>query len=421
VKGRSGSVRAVVLLMILMGVVACGGAPSVPGPVPTAPPRVAVVGDPGSTAVTAALVFPGSGWELPGTEGLTLLAAETLLEEVRGRLEALGARAGVRCDRAMFTFTMVAPPPVWSEALDILLDGLFRPEPGPASLAAARDRVRSALALDHASPAWQARLAARQALYGDTMSASAWESPPCGVPESLDLHDLARVRAGALRFAPRMARGVALVGAVDTAAARRALQARLPAGAPPPLPAPAAMGPGRRYVERNTITAWVAHAFPFQGPVDEEALRLLGSLLAEELGPGVSRPGVFATSWELERHGAGGALIVHMVTAPGEAAGHAGELLDRMREVARDGVRGRVLERVELRHRGHRLQQLEAPESRAAALAQSLALGVAPGTWTGWPESRPVTAERVHRTAAALGPPARSVVGPRSARDAVAP
>lgn len=403
------------------GAAACSGGTRGPSPEPAVeePGRVAVLVDPAATAVAAAFAFPGSGWELPGTEGLTLLTAETLLEQVRGPLEELGARADVTCDLALFTFTLVAPPDVWREALNVLLDGLFRPDPGAVALERARERVRRALSLDHASPAWQARLAARQALYGDTLSSSAWESPACGVPESLDLLDLPLVRAAAYRFAPRMTAGAALLGPVDGTGARQHVQARIPAGPPPLVPAPPSTAPGRRYVERNTITAWLSHSYPFEAGTDEEALHLLGSLLVRELGPDVSRPAVFATSYEVERHGGGGALIVYMVTTPGAAAEYGERLLHRVRAVAGEGVDGAVWAGVSRRHRGARLLERETPESRVAALAESLARGG--GAGDGWPDPAPVTSERLRQAAAALGAPARAVVGPRSARSAALP
>jgi predicted Zn-dependent peptidase len=387
-----------------------------------APGRVAVVEEPDGTAVAAALVFPGSGWELPGTEGLTLLAAETLLEGLRVALAKQGARAWVRCDRAAFTFFLLAPPDRWSGALEVLLDGLFRPDPRPDALATARSRLYRTLSLDQASPAWQARLAARQALHGDTIAPSPGSAPGCGVPETLGLFRLEQVRAASLRFAPRLVHG-ALVGPVDPARARDQIARRIPDEPTPPLPSPRHTGPGRRYVERNTVTAWTGHAFPFGGDVDEEAVRFLGGLLEDAFAPGVSRPDVLAVHAEIERHGSGGALIVHLVTRPDAAADTGAEVETRLREVARDGIPAAVWDRLLRRYRGARLLEAEAPESRAEALARGLAFDSTPdGGWPGgWPDPGSLTPARVRAAAAALGAPARSVVGPRSARSAVAP
>lgn len=409
--GIQGPIR---LAIALLAASACGVGPGAsPGPPgPFSAPRVVAVHEPHSSAVAAAFVFPGSAWELPGLEGLTLLTAETLLESARGSLDRLGARAGVECDRAAFTFTLVAPVQEWPRAVDALLDALFRPEPHAGALEAARGRLRTALALDRANPAWQARLAIRQALHGDTLADSPWSGPGCGVAELLPLFDLNDVRVGANRFAPWLARA-AVVGPVDPEAARDSLVRRIPApDPPPPLPAPRGVAAGLRYVERNTVTAWLGVAFPFAPDADEEALGYLGVLLEDAFGPDVSRPEVYAISHELERHGQGGALMVHLVTEPGAAVAYADAIERRVADVAEEGVPAPVWDQVATRHRGRRLLERETPESRAAAIALDLALGRAPGD--GWPSA--VMADAVRAAAGALGAPARSFVGPRDVR-----
>lgn len=412
--------RGIPLLLLLVG---CGAPPGPRDPVPATVPRVAVVADSTATAVAAALVFPGSAWELPGMEGLTLLAAETLLEQARSPLASLGARANVACGAALFEFTLVAPPESWETALGVLLDALFRPDPGEAALETARRRLSRSLSLDLASPAWQGRLAARQALYGDSLAPSAWEGPPCGVPESLDLFGLDHVRAAAFRFAPRMA-VAALNGPLDVPHAVALLERWIPPAGRPPVPSPTRATAGRRYVERNTVTAWTAQAFPFGPDADEEGLRYLGALLEEAVGPDVARPDVYAMTYEIARHGGGGALIVHMITTPERAAAYADRVVERVGEVAGSAVPPAVWNRVARRQRGLRLQEREAPEARAAALARALMLEAGRrvgGSGDGWPELGAVTADRVRDAAVALGAPARAVIGPRTARSAVVP
>ncbi|MFW5952342.1 MAG: hypothetical protein ACOCVZ_09530, partial [Gemmatimonadota bacterium] len=181
------------------------------------------------------------------------------------------------------------------------------------------------------------------------------------------------------------------------------------------------------YVERNTVTAWLSQAFPFPASTDTEAVRVLGAVLADEFGPGLDRPEVFTSGYEVERHGSGGALILHLVLAPGAASAMAEEVEARVVEIARDGIHAGAWERVAERFRGERLLDLERPEARAAALARSLgdsagaglAGQLAPGGWPGrgWLP----TPARVQAAAGALGFPARAVVGPRSARAAVSP
>jgi predicted Zn-dependent peptidase len=396
-----------------------GGGAAGPGPEPAADAgllrddRVAVLHDARASALAAALVFPGSGWELPGTEGLTLLTAETLVQSARSALEALDAHATVHCDRAAFTIALVAPPDRGDPALDVLLDALFHPAPTRMDLDTARARLRATLALDHANPAWQARLAARQALYTDTLAASPWSGPGCGVPEILDRFDLDQLRAGAYRFAPRMAH-VAVIGPDEPRGVHRRVRDRLspPDDPPPPLPAPREVRAGHRYVERNTVTAWTALAFPFDTAADIDAILGLAALIEDGFGPGVNRPDMFAIDHELERNGGGGALIVYLVTSPEAAAAYADDVAARVAALGGGAVPA-TWERLANRHHGVRLLERERPETRAAAMAMELALGRAPGT--GWPDPA-VTAGRVGAAAAALGRPARAVVGPRAAR-----
>lgn len=398
--------------LAVLAVGACGPT-GTPGPAP--PPRVAVMEDAEATALAAAVVVPGSVWELPGAEGLTLLSAMTVLESIRPGLDTLNARADVDCGPAAFTFTLIAADDGWRPALELFLDGLFRPAPTREAMDRARELLAASLALDRASPAWQARFAVRRALYHDTLS-SGWLGPACGVPETLELFEPADIRAGARRFAPRLAHAAAIT---PTAAAevRDLFERRIPATAPPGIPAPRTVAAGRRYVERNTVTAWLAVAFPFGPDADLEAIRLLGAVLEDAIAPGVDRPGAFTAGHEMERHGAGGALVVRAVTAPAAAAEHARRVEALAAEIARAGAPASVHERVARRHRGRRLLALEAPEARAAAMALDLALGRTP---TDWP-ALDVTPERLQAAARGLGPPARSVVGPRPARAAVQP
>lgn len=380
-----------------------------PGPAPTAAPsgRFAVARDPGATALAAAVVAPGSAWELPGTGGLTILVATTLLEQMRPALDRLGARARVRCGPAAFTFTLVAPHEVGDTALTVFLNGLFRPLPEPASLVRARDLLEATLVLDEANPGWQVRTALRSALHGDTLS-SGWLGPPCGVPESLELYDLRDVAIGTRRFAPHLAHvAVITPGAPDPL--RHLLARRLPDEPGPPLPVPRATTARERHVERNTVTSWAALAFPFGPDADMEAVRLLGAILADAVAPAVDRPESFSAHHEVQRHGAGGALVITAVTEPAAAEPYMLKVTQQLAAIARTGVPEPLYRRVSLRNRGLRLLEHAAPEARAEAMALDLALGRPPAPW---PDTE-VAPTRVRDAARALGPPARALVGPR--------
>lgn len=382
--------------------------------------RVAVAPDADGTAVAVVLATPGSAWELPGTEGLTHLAARTLVAEMTPALERLDAVASVECAPAAFTFTLVAPPDTWTRALDVFMEGVLRPSPSPRALERARSSLIRALRLDGLSPSWQARLSARQALYGDTLDYDPWAGPPCGVWESLGRYDLAHVRAGAHRF-DRERATVALTGPVDSDDALTRLRTWVAASAPPiQVRAPSTVRAGRRYVERNTVTAWTSVAFPFGPDGDVDAIRLLGELVEDAVGPGLDRREVYDAGFELERHGDGGALIVHVATEPGSAAAYGDRVVQRVSEIAVRGVPAAAFERAARRHVGHRLRRLSTPEARMAGVARDLALGARPAA-TGWPEPVGPDAGRVRNAAASLGEPAIAVVGPRSARPSDSP
>lgn len=370
--------------------------------------RFTVVEDSGATALAAAVVTPGSAWELPGTQGLTILVAATLLEGMRPALDRLGATARVRCSPAAFTFTLVAPSEVGETALAVFLNGLFRPTPEPTSLTRARARLEASLILDEANPGWQLRSAVRSALHDDTLN-SGWLDPPCGVAGTLGLYNLQDAAIGTRRFAPHLAH-VAVVTAGASDPVVDLLDRHLPDEPGPPMPAPRATAAGERRVERNTVTSWAALAFPFGPDADIEALALLGAILADAIAPAVDRPESFSAHHELQRHGAGGALVITAVTEPAAAEPYVLRIRERLATIAATGVPEPLYRRVSLRNRGLRLLDRAAPEARAEAMALDLALHRPPAPW---PETG-VAPGRVRNAARALGPPAVALLGPRS-------
>lgn len=420
VRGRRGCTRAVALVVL----VGCGGPPVGPGPA-VERPAVAIVPEADATTVAVSLVVAGSGWEDDGTSGLTLLAGRSLLEEASPDLAPLGARAAVECGKWAFVFTLVSPPETWRQAAAVLTEVLAGADPSGGAVERARSSLAASLRLDRASPAWQSRLAAGRALYAPEGGETAWARPACGVLETLPLFDLPAVRRAASRFRP--VRAAAILGAVEAAVADSAAEwlfrdaapvARVGAGAPAPLPSAGRPMPGRVYVERNTITAWVSLAWPFGSDTDQEAARVVGALLEDAVNPGVTRPDVLHVSKEVRPHGSGGALVVTAVVVPERAAPVALALESAAAAIAEGRIHPAVLERVVRRHRGDRLRGLAAPESRAARVALALASGRAVSPWPG--ESS-FTAGSIEAAARALGAPARAVVGPRAARDAVVP
>ena len=399
------------------GVAGCGGPVTPPveavSPVAAREAAVAVSPESGATAVAVALVLPGSGVEDGGNSGSTLLAARALVEEARPLLAGLGAEARVECGRWAVVLTLLAVPEEWRTAAALVASVLERGAVSEGALERARSGMAASLALDRASPAWQARLAAGRALYGP---GSPWAVPACGVLEALPLFDRWVVEGEAARLGSVWA----IAGAGALAESDTAYLAGLfrPARVTSALPVPAAPEPGRVYVERNTVTAWVTLSWPFGRDADAEAVGLVGALLVDAVGPGLARPGILHAESELDLHGRGGSLAVTLVVLPEEAEVLAEALEVELARLAGGRVDGGVLERVARRYRGERLLGLATPEARAARMARALARGWPAGPW---PLRSSMGAEAVREAAAGLGPPARSVVGPRDARGAAVP
>ncbi|MBW3553042.1 MAG: hypothetical protein KY466_06015 [Gemmatimonadetes bacterium] len=409
---------AAVPCLLVLGLWGCAGAGAPPAPEVGAGAVIRVVPEAGATAVGVALAVPGSGWEDAGTSGLSMLAAHGVLEEVGGELRSLGARAEVACGRWAFVFRLVAPAETWRRAAAVLAQGLRRPGPSAAAVERARASLAAALSLDRGSPAWQSRLAVGRALYAPEGGESAWSRPGCGVTEALPLFDVAAVGEAAARLG--RVGSVAAVGAVeggDSVLLAELFGGRAPGVASFPLPLPPT--PGRVYVERNTVTAWVAVAWPFGPGADPDAMRLLGVVLEDAFGPAVSRPDVLHTRSDVELHGGGGALVVTVVAVPDAAARVVSTLESAVSSMAAGKVTRSVVERVARRHRGERLRALVSPADRAARIALEGARGGAGAA--GWVEPASFTVGAVRHAAGALGAPARAVVGPRASRGAVLP
>ena len=408
------------LAAVVVGVLSGCAGPPPSEPAPPAGLDVVVAAEPGATTTAVALVVPGSAWEEAGTSGLTLLAARAVLEDAGPELAALGARANVTCGRWAFVVTVVAPEDSWRGASEVLTRWLRAGDPSPAAVDRARRGLASSLALDVANPAWQARLAAMRALYAPAGGESAWARPACGVVEALPLFDRALI-GGAVTRLEEVA-GAAVVGAVDSTTGpwleRLVGPVTRVAGRPAHGVVPTPPSPGRVYVERNTVTAWLSVAWPFGRGTDPEAVRLVGALLEDAVGPALSRPDVLHAESEVLLHGDGGALIVTVVVTPDRAPEMAAALEAGVAELAAGAAHPAVVERVARRQRGIRLRELSAPEARAARLAVEGARGRSPAPW---PSPESFTGAAAASAAGALGAPARAVVGPRAARGAVVP
>lgn len=397
--------RAPVALFLLLAALAGAAVPAV------GQSRATILEEPDGTAVGLAIVLSaGGGWEPASEAGVTHLAALAVVEEVRHRLAGLGGFAEVRCDRTSIGFTLVLPPESWREGVDVFANALFRGEPGGEAVAAAQRDLLGMLRAGEGSPAGEAKTTVYEALFGE---AHHWARPPCGRTETVASLDHASVaRLVRTRFLPSRATA-ALAGPVDREQARAILEevlgeTRLPVLLPPPPPEVAHR---RQALPRNTVTAWIALAYPIGAEVRPAALGLLAARIREATAPGAARPGVYDLDIRLERHGTGGAWIVHLITAPEQAEQWERTVRDVVRETAETPMRAERIDALLRRFRGERLLELAAPEARAWDAAVQL-------FFEGRYEPAPIgvdslTAESLQSAAAALGDPAIAVLGPR--------
>src|SRR5690606_24658133 len=190
---------------------------------------------------------------------------------------------------------------------------------GDGAVERARRRLLAAREIQAGVFTSEVRQGLAAALHGEE---SRWARPVMGQATTLETLGTNDVR-GVLRSRFQPSRTAAVVaGAVDPLGAHVVLRTALGGGTLPILaPVPPVLRPGRLYLERSTITTWIALSFPFSDDVEPEAVRLLATWLDDQLRPSAARPDVFASSTEIRRHGAGGTLDVYLVVSP-ERAGH---------------------------------------------------------------------------------------------------
>lgn len=379
--------------------------------------RALVLSEPHGTAVALAMDLDAGGiWDPVEQAGVSRLAAEALLEELRPRLAALGASARLQCEGFGLRFTMLAPPTTWRSAAQLLLGSIFQASLSRAALDTARGRLLRSLRFQEGDPAAEIRVAGREALFG---VGHRWASGPCGRPETIAPLTLEDAQAAArMRFTPSRA-VAALAGPVTTQQGMEALVAAM--GDPRlsvllPLPRPAPL-PGTRNIESPTITSWLALTFPLPADPDDEATRFLAESLARSLRPSPLRPEVVDAAVEVERFGGGGALVVYMAVEPRRASSWINSVRDMVEAAGTTPVDRNEFTLLLRRYRGVRLLSLATPEARAADAADRLFFDreFAP------PEARvdALNIERVRAAAAALAPPAIAYLGP--ARPTTAP
>jgi predicted Zn-dependent peptidase len=372
--------------------------------------RVAVLAEPSGTAVAlAVLLNAGIGWEPENEAGLSHLAARSVVEEVRARLEALDATVSVHCSAAAVGFTLLAPPDTWRPAAALFLDALFRSPPGDGAVARARAALEAMLRMDDASPAARARDALREAHFGVH---SRWARPPCGRAGDVAAYGTGDVRRMLrTRFVPTRA-VAAVAGPVLPREALELLGRELgDVSLPVLLPRPQPPAASRRVrLTQPTVTTWLGWAYPLPPEADREAVELLAFRIEQAARPSPAHPEVYDIAVDVERHGAGGALLISLVAAPEHAPRWAARIEDLVRRTGVARLPENAFRDLTRRYLGQRLLELAAPEARALEAARQLFFDQAPRP----PDEavRDLTPERLRRAAASLGSPAHAVLGP---------
>jgi predicted Zn-dependent peptidase len=163
------------------------------------------------------------------------------------------------------------------------------------------------------------------------------------------------------------------------------------------------------HTEYNAITAWVSASYRFGADADAESIRMLGSLVVDQVGFGPTRRSVYDAGAEVVRHAGGGELRIHLVVPPREAEAWGARIREAVAGYAGAPMAEGVFAERARRFRGQRLLELDSPEARADAVARSALVGARVDPFTA---VQRVTAERLHTAARSLEAPVLVYLGP---------
>lgn len=371
--------------------------------------RIAVFSEPGTPVIaTELLLAVGPADEPEGMAGIAYLAARTVTRPIIPALDSLDARLELQVHKDALGFTLIAAPDAWGDAARVLLVALFRDPVDRGAFTAEQSAIAGELMARRTNPADAAVREVDLAFFGPEHP---WGRPAVGEPESIRSLTAPDVDAFLrTQFTPDRA-FAAVVGPADTAAARAHLLGYIGAGGPdrdlPPEPGARDSTVRREY---NSITTWVAAAFPFPASSDVESLRLLAQMVEDELSFGPTRQSVFDVRAEVIPRVAGGELRVTVVIPPAEAGAWADRIGQVVTRVADPHTLPVALPGKLRRYRGERLQSLSAPEDRAREAARRLfTTGAVPRIV---PDFDLLSAERLTAASRSLGEPTIVFLGP---------
>ena len=370
--------------------------------------RVLVRPEPGSPVVTVeVLLAAGPADEPEGEEGVAYLAARSVVAPVLPTLDSLGARLRVEGRKDAVSMTLTAAPDAWDEATRTLLLALFRDPLDAAAVTRQRTAIVAELTAREASPADALAREVDAAVWG---RGHPWGRPAVGTAASVRRIEPAAVETFLRRAFSQERALIAVVGPVERADVDARVQPFLQPGplrggeVPPPVRGDTAV-----HTEYNAITAWVSASYRFGADADAESIRMLGSLVLDQVGFGPTRRSVYDAGVEVVRHAGGGELRIHLVVPPREADAWGARIREAVAGYAVAPVADGVFAERARRFRGRRLLELDSPEARADALARTALVGSRTDPLNA---VRELTAERLHAAARSLEAPVLVYLGP---------
>jgi predicted Zn-dependent peptidase len=370
--------------------------------------RIHVRSEPGSPVVTVeVLLAAGPADEPEGQEGVAYLAARAVVAPVLPVLDSLGARLRVEGGKDAVSMTLTAAPDAWDEATRTLLVALFRDPLEASAVTRQRAAIVAELSAREASPADALEREVDAAVWGRNHP---WGRPAVGTAASVGRIEPAAVETFLRRAFSQERALVAVVGPVERADVNARVLAFLEPGplrggeVPPPVRGDTAV-----HTEYNAITAWVSASYRFGADADAESIRMLGSMVLDQVGFGPSRRSVYDAGAAVVRHAGGGELRIHLVVPPREAEAWGARIREAVAGLAASALPENVFAERARRFRGRRLLELDSPEARADAVARAALVGDRGDPVTA---VQSVTAERLHAAARSLEAPVLVFLGP---------
>jgi len=374
--------------------------------------RIRVVRESG-TPVIASEIFVaidavGDTLNVPG---IAHLSARAIIAPIREDLVARGGRIEVDVDKGGARFTLVAAPDLWDTAMRELIVALFRDPPEDAAVRAERRAIANELRIREPNPTDVVTRITDQVVFGD---AHPWGAPTAGVAEVVEQLTTDQVDAYLrAHFVPERTL-VAVIGPVEPDEIRSFLRPflgnrdRLRTEVEPFEPD---TDPVR--AEYPFITTWITASYLVPPDADFEALRLVASMITDQLDFGPRSREVYNIRAHVRTFGHGGELRLEIVVPPEHADRWEDLLVSSVEDVGRNVLPPTEFQRYYRQYRGRRLFDLLLPEERAAEHIASLRLLHASGEIDD-PLPEDITADRLREAARSLPDPVRVQVGPFS-------